>query len=83
MSHRYLLEALDRTLQDVMQAPDKIMGGKLLILAGDFRQILPVVRRGQREDVVDACMTRSPLWCHCTKLQLRTNMRVLRQVRLC
>jgi hypothetical protein len=81
MSHRFLLEALDRTLRDVMQAPDQPMGGKLLILAGDFRQILPVVRRGQREDVVDACMTRSELWRLTTKFKLRTNMRIMRQVR--
>ena len=82
MSHRYLLEALDRTLRDIMQAPDLVMGGKLLILAGDFRQILPVIRRGQREDVVDACMTRSRLWRDCVKHQLRTNMRIMTQVRL-
>ena len=74
MSHRYLLEALDRTLQDIMNN-DAMFGGKLLILAGDFRQILPVVRRGRRPNIVDACMTKSPLWQHCVKLQLRINMR--------
>ena len=76
MSHRYLLEALNRTLQDIMKN-DAVFGGKLLILAGDFRQILPVVRRGRRPDIVDACMTKSPLWRHCVKLQLKINMRAM------
>ena len=55
MSHRYLLEALDRSLQDIMQNSE-ILEGKLLVLAGDFRQILPVIRKARREDVVDACV---------------------------
>ena len=41
-----------------------------------FHQVLPVVRKGGRPDVVQACMTNSPLWKHCTTLKLRTNTRV-------
>ena len=33
-----------------------------LILAGDFRQIAPVVRRGSRQDTVDASPVRSHIW---------------------
>ena len=40
MSHRHLFDALDRTLRDIMEA-DKLFGDKVLLLAGDFRQILP------------------------------------------
>ena len=36
MAHRFLLEALDRSLRDIM-ACEKPFGGKSLILAGDFR----------------------------------------------
>ena len=43
MAHRHLLEALDRTLRDIMM-DDQPFGGKVLVLGGDFRQILPVVR---------------------------------------
>ena len=43
MAHRHLLEALDRTLRDVM-ATEQPFGGKVMLLGGDFRQILPVIR---------------------------------------
>ena len=45
MSHRHLFDALDRILRDIMET-DNLFGGKVLLLAGDFRQILPVVRLG-------------------------------------
>ena len=43
MAHRYHLEAFDRTLRDVTGNDDPF-GGKVLVLGGDFRQILPVIR---------------------------------------
>ena len=43
MSHRYLFEALDHSHRDLMRN-DLPFGGKLFIIGGDFRQILPVVR---------------------------------------
>ena len=36
MAHRFLLEALDRSLQDIMES-NKPFGGKSLVIAGDFR----------------------------------------------
>lgn len=76
MTHRHAFEALDRTLQDVMQN-DKVFGGKVMLLGGDFRQILPVVVKGSRQDIVDASLCRSPLWRHVTVLKLSQNMRIL------
>jgi len=75
MKRRCLFDALDRTLRDIMET-DKVFGGKVLLLAGDFRQILPVVRLGRRADVVDAALSRSALWQQCVVLQLHRNMRV-------
>ena len=43
MAHRHHLEAFDRTLRDVTGS-DEPFGGKVLVLGGDFRQILPVIR---------------------------------------
>lgn len=64
MTHRHAFEALDRTLQDVM-GNHSIFGGKVMLLfGGDFRQILPVVMKGSREDIVDAKLCRSLLWRH-------------------
>ena len=42
MSHRYQLEALDRTLRDVTGV-DEPFEGKIMLLSGDFRQCLPVI----------------------------------------
>jgi len=69
LSHRFILEALDRTLQDIM-SNNAFFGGKLLILIMDFRQILLVVRRGHRPDIVNSCLTKSSLWQHRVKLHL-------------
>ena len=76
MSHRYLPECLDRSLKDIMNK-DLLFGGKLLILGGDFRQILPVVRRSQGSTLVQSCLKKSPLWQNCQVFHLTTNMRLL------
>jgi ATP-dependent DNA helicase PIF1 len=52
------------------------MGGKLVVLMHDFRQLLPVVKNGSRGDIVHACVTFSKVWPHFKTLQLNTNMRV-------
>jgi hypothetical protein len=75
MSHKQALEALDRTLQD-LRGNGKHMGGVLLLLAGDFRQTLPVVPRGTMADEINACLKSSYLWRHVMTLGLKTNMRV-------
>ena len=76
MAHRYHIEGLDRTLRDLM-ASDEPFGGKVLVLAGDSRQVLPVVRHANQAGIVDACLRRSPLWPHFRVwvCQLRENMR--------
>lgn len=44
MAHKKALDALDRTLRD-FRDNEKLMGRNLILLAGDFRQTLPVVPR--------------------------------------
>ena len=51
MAHKLCFEALDRTLNDIMRKENKsnfVFGGKVIVLRGDFRQILPVIPRGNR-----------------------------------
>ena len=48
MLDRLLLEALDRSLRDLMNNQNMPFGGKTLLLAGDFRQCLPVVKGANR-----------------------------------
>ena len=75
MTHRHCFEALDRTFQD-LQNSNKHFGGLTMIFAGDFQQILPVVDKGSRADIVGACLRSSYLWNEITVLKLRTNMRL-------
>ncbi|CAF1287602.1 unnamed protein product [Rotaria sp. Silwood1] len=75
MAHRQALEALDRTLQD-LRGNGKLVGGAVLLLAGDFRQTLPVIPKGTMADELKACLKASYLWRHVHKLELKTNMRV-------
>ena len=76
MLDRFQLEALDRTLRDLMQKPDKPFGDKIIILAGDFRQCLPVVPGATRAGTVEHCLNQSHLWNNFVVLNLTTNMRV-------
>ena len=69
MTHRHTFEAVDKTLKDIMKAIDpslkeKPFGGKVIVFGGDFRQILPVVIKGSRQDIVGSCLRRSTLWTH-------------------
>jgi len=62
---------------DDTQATGKIFGGKTVVLGGDFRQILPVVLKAGREDIVSASLPRSHLWQHVTILCRHINIRVM------
>lgn len=75
MSHKRAVEAVDRTLQDI-RGNSALMGGVVVLLAGDFRQTLPVIERGTPADEIDSCLKSSSLWAKTEKLSLRTNMRV-------
>ena len=75
MLDRFQLEALDRSLKDIT-GTDIHFGGKILVLAGDFRQCLPVVPRANRADTVSHCIKQSHLWRYFQVLQLTENMRV-------
>ena len=77
MAHRNVYEAIDRSLRDVRQ-DERPFGGLTVVFSGDWRQILPVVRKGSRADVIDACFKSSPLWQHVTIKTLTRNMRIAR-----
>jgi ATP-dependent DNA helicase PIF1 len=62
---------------DDTHAIEKIFGGKTMVLGGGFRQILPVVPKGGREDIVSALLPQSHLWQHVTILHFHINMRVM------
>ncbi|ONM60681.1 uncharacterized protein [Zea mays] len=81
MTHRIAFEALDRTLRDLLSprcpvAEKTPFGGKVVVLGGDARQILPVIEGGTQSQIIDAAITSSPLWTSITVLYLTENMRL-------
>ncbi|XP_076921293.1 uncharacterized protein LOC143582659 [Bidens hawaiensis] len=79
--HKHAFEALDRTVKDVMNVDlgntsGSLFGGKVVVLGGDFRQILPVVQNGTRNDCVNATISSSYIWLNCKVLKLTKNMRL-------
>ncbi|GKB83170.1 ATP-dependent DNA helicase PIF1-like protein [Tanacetum coccineum] len=81
MTHRHCYEAFDRTLRDICRTDistpsEKVFGGKVVLFGGDFRQTLPVVTNGSRQDVVHASINSSYLWKHCKVMRLTVNMRL-------
>ena len=82
MANRKCFEALDRTLRDIEkvkkpEATDIPFGGKVVVLGGDLRQILPVVEGGTKQDVISAAIITSRLWAHVEVLSLNQNMRLV------
>ena len=76
MMNRYHLEAMDRTMRDILQKPNVPFGGKAVILAGDFRQCLPVVPGKQKAGIIKHTILKSYLWGFFQVLELSVNMRV-------
>ncbi|XP_031127792.1 uncharacterized protein LOC116029887 [Ipomoea triloba] len=81
MMHKHCFEALDRTMRDLMRSKDphsegKTFGGKTVVFGGDFRQILPVIPKGSRQDIVQATINASYLWATCKVLRLTKNLRL-------
>ncbi|CAN6989695.1 unnamed protein product, partial [Brassica rapa subsp. trilocularis] len=77
MMSKHCFEALDRSLCDIMKTTDeRPFGGKVVVFGGDFRQILPVIPKGNRAEIVTASLNSSYLWRHCKVLELTKNMRL-------
>ncbi|GJS24077.1 ATP-dependent DNA helicase PIF1-like protein [Tanacetum coccineum] len=81
MIHRHAFEVLDKTLRDVLRlnnpANSKLQfGGMTVVFGGDFRQILPVITKVSRQDVINASINRSYIFDNCIVLKLTTNMRL-------
>ena len=76
MLHKWHLEAMDRSLRDIMDLEEPF-GGKILILSGDFRQTLPVIPGASTASIINSAINSSYLWKHFKVLKLEENMRVL------
>ncbi len=75
MGHRYIYEATNRSLQDV-RGKEGPFAGLSVVFFGDWKQILPVIPRGARTQIVQACLKRSIIWENIKCLDLTINMRL-------
>jgi hypothetical protein len=73
MQDRLCQEAVDLTLKDIRNN-NQLFGGIPVVFGGDFQQILPVIPKGRREQIVGQCLQRSRLWKDIQILTLKKNM---------
>ncbi|XP_022841953.1 uncharacterized protein LOC111365646 [Olea europaea var. sylvestris] len=55
MINRCAFEVLDKILKDITEC-ELPFGGKVVVFGGDFRQVLPVVQRGTKDDIMKASL---------------------------
>ncbi|XP_076945657.1 uncharacterized protein LOC143616823 [Bidens hawaiensis] len=75
MVHKHGFEALDRSLKDIFRSASGAsselpFGGKVIVFGGYFRQILPVVPGGSRQQIVNSSLNSSYIWKNCKVLNL-------------
>ena len=76
MANKNLLLGVDMTMRDILENEQQFMGGVTFVCAGDFRQILPVVKRGGKNKELDATIKNAYFWPSITKLELTENIRL-------
>ncbi|XP_016164955.1 uncharacterized protein LOC107607522 [Arachis ipaensis] len=67
MLNKICYEVLDKSFKDILRSSssyneDLPFAGKVVVLGGDFRQIIPVINMGSRKDIVQAIVNSSYLW---------------------
>ncbi|CAF1354897.1 unnamed protein product [Rotaria sordida] len=74
MAPSYALNAADIFPRDIMNI-DAHFGGKIMILGGDFRQALLVIRFENRSELIAASLKSPNLWSYFKVMQRHQNMR--------
>ncbi|XP_073137951.1 uncharacterized protein [Henckelia pumila] len=82
MCRRYAIEAIDRTLKDLVGNKEPL-SGKVVLLGGYFMQVLPVILRETIQETIDGSLIRSPLFTCMKVIILQENMRAKNDVFLC
>ena len=72
MANKYVYMALDRTLRDLRGEQNKLVpfGNITIVFGGDFRQVLPVVKRGNRSSIVNSTIKATKFWPQIIKYRL-------------
>ena len=74
MQHCHVIKAVNRTLRDILDKSNLPFGSITVAWGGDLWQTLPVVPRGNKEQIVGASIQRSHLWHHDEVHHLTENM---------
>ncbi len=79
MASKQILECLDRSVRYICDIK-KPFAGKTVILTGDFRQILPVIKGASRSQIISSTLNKSYIWNYAQKnlYHLSLNERVKR-----
>ncbi|KAH1099545.1 hypothetical protein GYH30_034943 [Glycine max] len=78
MMNKLYFEALDRTLRHIMRtknsnSSEQPFEGKVVVLGGDVRHILPVIPKGSIQYIISIAVNSSYLWKFCELLKLTQN----------
>jgi hypothetical protein len=74
-----IANTLDRSLRDIMRAPELPFGGKVVVFLGDFKQLLPVVPSKKYVSTIKDC----DWWSRCQVLSFTTNFRAATNADYC
>ena len=69
------MEAIDALLRNICNS-NVPFAGKYVLLGGDCRQTLPIVRRGGSTQIMEVCMKSCPLWRVVQVLPLRMRVEI-------
>ena len=75
MTSEFAFEAVDHLLQNICNVKE-IFGGKTVLVSGEFRQILLVVRHCSCIEVIQNSVKSSYLWPNFILMTLNDNLRV-------
>ncbi|XP_074336449.1 uncharacterized protein LOC141673595 [Apium graveolens] len=81
MQHCHAFESVDHFLRDIMSAIDKRrakkpFGGITIVFGGDYRQILHMIPKASRAEVVGSTLNKSKIWEFFQVFLLKKNMRL-------
>ena len=73
MMHKMTFETLDQTFRDILDN-NHPFGGLIIIMCGDFCELLPVAPKGSQAQIVMASISESYIWKHVQIFHLQINM---------
>ena len=77
MATNIALDAIEQCCHDIM-GNTKPFGDKTILIGGDFRQCLPVIRKASKCQILTTTVKSSKTWSLFTQLKLNINIRTLK-----